>query len=121
MRSYTDTDLLAADFGHLAGFDFRVLPIPFRAELIPEASNLRTNDGALRILFLGDVREERVSSSYRAWSKRSSRATSRTGDCDLSSRPQFTRTRLRAPFAVRSKNLKSIVPSTSSSSGGTDF
>ncbi len=59
MRYYTDTDELAADYGDLTGFDFRVLPIPFRAELIPQAPDLRTNDGALKILFLGDVREEK--------------------------------------------------------------
>jgi glycosyltransferase involved in cell wall biosynthesis len=59
LRYYTDTDLLAADYGHLAGMDFDVLPIPFRAELIPERAERNMNEGPLKVLFLGDVREEK--------------------------------------------------------------
>jgi glycosyltransferase involved in cell wall biosynthesis len=59
MRYYTDTHELAADYGHLAGADFEVLPIPFRIELIPASSAREDTQGPLRILFLGDVREEK--------------------------------------------------------------
>jgi glycosyltransferase involved in cell wall biosynthesis len=57
VRFYTDTAELAADYAALAGFRFGVLPIPFRADLIPPAS--RTAAGRLRVLFLGDLREEK--------------------------------------------------------------
>ena len=59
MRFYTDTVELALDYGCLAGVDFRVLPIPFRTELIPPRSSLGPHDGPLKVLFLGDVREEK--------------------------------------------------------------
>lgn len=57
LRFYTDTPELATDYAALAGFGFGVLPIPFRAELIPSAP--RTTRGPLRVLFLGDLREEK--------------------------------------------------------------
>ena len=59
MRYYTDTDLLAADYAHLTGFDFQVLPIPFRAELIPPVSSTKVRQRPLKVVFLGDVREEK--------------------------------------------------------------
>ena len=59
MRYYTDTDLLAVDYAHLAGFEFQVLPIPFRAELIPPTSSNKNRQRPLKIVFLGDVREEK--------------------------------------------------------------
>ena len=59
LRFYTDTDLLAADYSHLAGVGFDVLPIPFRTELIPERLQFTTNEAPLKVLFLGDVREEK--------------------------------------------------------------
>jgi hypothetical protein len=59
MRFYTDTDLLADDYARLGGFEFRVLPIPFRADLIPPPSAPCAREGPLKILFLGDVREEK--------------------------------------------------------------
>ena len=59
MRYYTDTDQLAVDYAHLTGFEFHVLPIPFRAELIPPPSPASARQRPLRALFLGDVREEK--------------------------------------------------------------
>jgi hypothetical protein len=59
MRYYADTDLLAVDYAHLSGFEFDVLPIPFRAELIPPTSPSAAREGPLTALFLGDVREEK--------------------------------------------------------------
>jgi hypothetical protein len=59
MRYYTDTDLLAVDYEHLTGFGFHVLPIPFRAELIPPAAPCPARERALKVVFLGDVREEK--------------------------------------------------------------
>ena len=56
---YTDTVELASTTARLAGVDFRVLPIPFRTELIPPRSSLGPHDGPLKVLFLGDVREEK--------------------------------------------------------------
>src|SRR5262249_15921050 len=58
VRFYTDTAELAADFAALAGFGFDVLPIPFRADLIPAAPD-RKPTCPLRVLFLGDLREEK--------------------------------------------------------------
>jgi glycosyltransferase involved in cell wall biosynthesis len=58
VRFYTDTRELAADYAALAGFPFGVLPIPFRADLIPPALPRRPAD-PLRVLFLGDLREEK--------------------------------------------------------------
>jgi glycosyltransferase involved in cell wall biosynthesis len=58
VRFYTDTPELAADYAALAGFAFEVLPIPFRAELIPEPP-ARSEAEPLRVLFLGDLREEK--------------------------------------------------------------
>jgi glycosyltransferase involved in cell wall biosynthesis len=58
VRFYTDTRELAADYAALAGFAFGVLPIPFRADLIPSGHVGRPAD-PLRILFLGDLREEK--------------------------------------------------------------
>ncbi|MCI0704800.1 MAG: glycosyltransferase [Planctomycetia bacterium] len=55
---YTDTRELSADYAALAGFSFGVLPIPFRADLIPP-SPPRASTDPLRILFLGDLREEK--------------------------------------------------------------
>jgi glycosyltransferase involved in cell wall biosynthesis len=57
VRFYTDTAELARDYSALAGFPFAVLPIPFRANLIPQSPS-RTDD-TLRVLFLGDLREEK--------------------------------------------------------------
>ena len=59
IRYYTDTDELAADYGDLTELDFDVLPIPFRMELIPSSFEHEQPQGALKILFLGDVREEK--------------------------------------------------------------
>src|SRR5262249_24755940 len=59
MRYYTDTDDLASDYSQLAGFDFGVLPIPFRSELIPSPEEHEQMQGPLKLLFLGDVREEK--------------------------------------------------------------
>ena len=59
MRFYTDTEELAADYDHLAGADFKVLPIPFRADLIPSESEREEVQGPLKVLFLGEVREEK--------------------------------------------------------------
>ncbi|MFO0890111.1 MAG: hypothetical protein U0790_13355 [Isosphaeraceae bacterium] len=59
MRFYTDTEELAADYGRLSGFAFTVLPIPFRAELIPVVREADQPRAPLRVLFLGDVREEK--------------------------------------------------------------
>ena len=56
VRFYTDTSELAADYAALAGFPFGVLPIPFRANLIPPAA---PSPGPLRVLFLGDLRDEK--------------------------------------------------------------
>jgi glycosyltransferase involved in cell wall biosynthesis len=58
VRFYTDTRELAADYAALAGFPFGVLPIPFRADLIPSAPPRRPTD-PLRVLFLGDLRAEK--------------------------------------------------------------
>lgn len=58
VRFYTDTHELAADYAALAGFSFDVLPIPFRADLIPPAPVRKPTD-PLRVLFLGDLREEK--------------------------------------------------------------
>ena len=58
VRFYTDTRELAADYAALSGFAFGVLPIPFRADLIPPAPPRRPTD-PLRVLFLGDLREEK--------------------------------------------------------------
>ncbi len=58
VRFYTDTAELAADYAALAGFHFGVLPIPFRADLIP-APPARSVTAALRVLFLGDLRDEK--------------------------------------------------------------
>src|SRR5262249_3178703 len=52
MRYYTDTDELAVDYTHLGGFDFHVLPIPFRAELIPSPSKMSTHQDPVKVLFL---------------------------------------------------------------------
>ena len=59
IRYYTDTEELARDYGHLVGAEFRVLPIPFRSELIPSRPERENNRAPLKILFLGDVREEK--------------------------------------------------------------
>src|SRR5207249_6597289 len=48
----------AADYAALAGFPFGVLPIPFRADIIPPPPARSEND-PLRVLFLGDLREEK--------------------------------------------------------------
>ncbi|MBM3979150.1 MAG: glycosyltransferase [Planctomycetes bacterium] len=56
VRFYTDTPELAADYAALAGFNFEVLPIPFRAELIPPAP---PPSDPVRVLFLGDLRDEK--------------------------------------------------------------
>ena len=58
VRFHTDTCELAADYAALTGFAFGVLPIPFRADLIPPAPP-RSSTNPLRILFLGDLREEK--------------------------------------------------------------
>jgi glycosyltransferase involved in cell wall biosynthesis len=58
VRFYTDTPEHAADYSALAGFSFRHLPVPFRADLIPLLPSRREND-PLRVLFLGDLREEK--------------------------------------------------------------
>jgi glycosyltransferase involved in cell wall biosynthesis len=58
VRFYTDTAELAADYAALAGFSFRVLPIPFRADLIPLTPPRLPTD-PLRVLFLGDLRDEK--------------------------------------------------------------
>jgi glycosyltransferase involved in cell wall biosynthesis len=58
VRFYTDTPELAADYAALAGFPFHVLPIPFRADLIPPAPQRLPTD-PLRVLFLGDLRDEK--------------------------------------------------------------
>ncbi len=59
MRYYTDTEELAALYAQLTGFEFRVLPIPFRAELIPTPAPSLAQSGPLKVMFLGDVREEK--------------------------------------------------------------
>jgi glycosyltransferase involved in cell wall biosynthesis len=61
VRFYTDTRELAADYAALAGFPFAVLPIPFRADLIPPTDPRAAHGPAdpLRVLFLGDLRAEK--------------------------------------------------------------
>lgn len=57
VRLYTDTTHLAVDYTTLGGLPFEVIPIPFRAGLLP---SLKTHtDGPLCVLFLGDVRAEK--------------------------------------------------------------
>lgn len=56
MHLYTDTQELARDYEALTGRTFAVLPIPFRAKLMPEVER---RDGPLVALFLGDPREEK--------------------------------------------------------------
>jgi glycosyltransferase involved in cell wall biosynthesis len=58
VRFYADTAELAADYAALAGFGFGALPIPVRADLIPPAPARKPGD-PLRVLFLGDPREEK--------------------------------------------------------------
>jgi glycosyltransferase involved in cell wall biosynthesis len=58
VRFYTDTPEHAADYSALAGFRFRHLPVPFRADLIPPTP-ARSESEPLRVLFLGDLREEK--------------------------------------------------------------
>jgi hypothetical protein len=58
VRFYTDTPELASDYATLAGFPFGVLPIPFRADLIPPTPPRIPTD-PLRVLFLGDLRAEK--------------------------------------------------------------
>jgi glycosyltransferase involved in cell wall biosynthesis len=58
VRFYTDTSELAADYAAHSGVSFEVLPIPFRAELIPPAPP-RTSTDPVRVLFLGDLRDEK--------------------------------------------------------------
>jgi glycosyltransferase involved in cell wall biosynthesis len=58
VRFYADTRELAADYAALAGFPFGVLPIPFRADLIPAAPPRLPTD-PLRVLFLGELRAEK--------------------------------------------------------------
>jgi glycosyltransferase involved in cell wall biosynthesis len=58
VRFYTDTGELAADYAALAGFPFSVLPIPFRADLIPPTPPRIPTD-PIRVLFLGDLRAEK--------------------------------------------------------------
>ncbi|MFM8273154.1 MAG: glycosyltransferase [Gemmata sp.] len=59
VRFYTDTAELAGDYAALAGFAFDVLPIPFRASLIPSDAPAPSASGPLRVLFLGDLRDEK--------------------------------------------------------------
>jgi glycosyltransferase involved in cell wall biosynthesis len=58
VQFYADTPEHVADYSALAGFGFRHLPVPFRADLIPPSPLRREND-PLRVLFLGDLREEK--------------------------------------------------------------
>lgn len=58
VRFYTDTAELADDYAALVGFSFDLLPIPFRADLIP-APPARSASSPLRVLFLGDLRDEK--------------------------------------------------------------
>jgi glycosyltransferase involved in cell wall biosynthesis len=53
---YTDTDELTQEYGRLAGLPFGTVPIPFRRELIPPAPR---RQGPLKVLFLGDPRQEK--------------------------------------------------------------
>jgi glycosyltransferase involved in cell wall biosynthesis len=60
VRFYTDTHELAAEYAALAGFPFGVLPVPFRADLIPTRSPApRRPADPIRVLFLGDLRDEK--------------------------------------------------------------
>ncbi len=56
LHLYTDTQELSEEYGQLAGRAFGVLPIPFRSELIETQSR---EDGPLRLVFLGDARDEK--------------------------------------------------------------
>ncbi len=57
IRLYTDTNELRQEYEHFSGLNFGVLPIPFRANLIRQASR-KPNDG-LCIAYFGDVRDEK--------------------------------------------------------------
>lgn len=57
VKFYTDADALARDYESISGIAFDVLPLPFRAELIPHAGP-RTN-GPLTIAYLGGARDEK--------------------------------------------------------------
>lgn len=57
IRFYTDADALADDYESFSGLPFDVLPLPFRAELIPPAAH-RTS-GSLTVAYLGGARDEK--------------------------------------------------------------
>jgi len=57
MHFYTDTHRLSTDFSQLTGLRFDVLPIPFRARLIP-ATPPAERQGCC-VLYLGEPREEK--------------------------------------------------------------
>jgi len=56
LRLYTDSDGLAEEYEQLAGFEFGVLPIPFRSHLLKSRSR---GAGPLCIGYFGDVRDEK--------------------------------------------------------------
>lgn len=56
IRFHTDTRQLADDYGRLTATKFGVLPIPFRSELIGPPV---TSGGALRLVYLGEARDEK--------------------------------------------------------------
>ncbi len=57
IRFYTDTEKLSRDHDLLGKLRFGVLPIPFRTELA--APPRRTHDGPLRLVYLGEPRDEK--------------------------------------------------------------
>lgn len=57
IKFYTDADVLAHDYESISGLKFDVLPLPFRAELIPQPD--RPPGGTLTIAYLGGARDEK--------------------------------------------------------------
>jgi glycosyltransferase involved in cell wall biosynthesis len=57
IRFYTDSEALSGDYESLVGLPFGVLPLPFRAELMPEVA--RPPQAPVTLVYLGGARDEK--------------------------------------------------------------
>jgi glycosyltransferase involved in cell wall biosynthesis len=57
IRFYTDSETLSRDYESLVDLPFGVLPLPFRAELMPKVT--RPADGPVTMVYLGGARDEK--------------------------------------------------------------
>ncbi|HWB10465.1 MAG TPA: glycosyltransferase [Pirellulales bacterium] len=57
IRFYTDSEVLSGDYESLVDLSFGVLPLPFRAELMPQLE--RPSQAPITLVYLGGARDEK--------------------------------------------------------------